>query len=115
MTGTGMTVTQLRVPHKTNEITCFAALLEPYDLAGVTVTADALHTQRDHARFLVETKKAHYAFALKRNQKGQYEQLRGLPWDQATVKFYDRSTGHGRLETRAQLSLPPSPPWCPPW
>ncbi|MFD8079834.1 hypothetical protein ACFV3E_45430 [Streptomyces sp. NPDC059718] len=29
MTGTGMTVTQLRVPDKTNEITCFAALLEP--------------------------------------------------------------------------------------
>jgi hypothetical protein len=25
MTGTGMTVTQLRVPEKTNEITCFAA------------------------------------------------------------------------------------------
>ena len=30
MTGTGMTVTQLRVPEKTNEITCFAALLDPY-------------------------------------------------------------------------------------
>ncbi|WP_371666512.1 transposase family protein [Streptomyces sp. NBC_00289] len=29
MTGTGMTVTQLRVPEKTNEITCFAALLDP--------------------------------------------------------------------------------------
>ncbi|MFI0716858.1 hypothetical protein ACH4SK_41070 [Streptomyces inhibens] len=37
-----MTVTQLRVPDKANEITCFAALLEPYDPAGVTVTADAL-------------------------------------------------------------------------
>ncbi|SHN34877.1 DDE_Tnp_1-associated [Actinacidiphila paucisporea] len=34
MTGTGMTVTQLRVPDKTNEITCFAALLEPYNLTG---------------------------------------------------------------------------------
>ena len=29
MTGTGMTVTQLRVPEKTNEITCFAALWTP--------------------------------------------------------------------------------------
>ncbi|MCY0932218.1 hypothetical protein OTB20_39895 [Streptomyces sp. H27-H1] len=37
MTGDGRTVTQLRVPDKTNEITCFAALLEPYDLTGVTV------------------------------------------------------------------------------
>ncbi|MFF3159807.1 transposase family protein, partial [Streptomyces sp. NPDC057910] len=52
MTGDGRTVTQLRVPDKTNEITCFAALLEPYDLTGVVVTADALHTQRSHVRFL---------------------------------------------------------------
>jgi hypothetical protein len=65
MTGTGMTVTQLRVPGKTNDITCFAALPDPYDLAGVTVTADALHTQREHARFLVETKNAHYALTVK--------------------------------------------------
>jgi len=41
MTGIGMTVTQLRVPEKTNETTCFAALLESYDLQGVTVTSDA--------------------------------------------------------------------------
>jgi hypothetical protein len=59
MTGTGMTVTQLRVPDKTNDITCFAALPDPYDLAGVTVTADALHParacplpRRDQARAL---------------------------------------------------------------
>ncbi|MFC9398032.1 transposase [Streptomyces sp. NPDC057027] len=49
----GRTVTQPRIPDKTNEITCFASLLQPYDLTGVTVTPDALHTQRDHARFLV--------------------------------------------------------------
>jgi len=68
VTDTGQAVTQLRVPEKTNEITCFSAVLEPYDLTGVTVTADALHTQRDHARHLVEDKKAHYAFTVKRNQ-----------------------------------------------
>jgi predicted transposase YbfD/YdcC len=100
MTGTGMTVTQLRVPEKTNEITCFAALLDPYDLQGVTVTGDALHTQRNHARFLVEVKQAHYAFTVKRNQKNLYEQLRTLPWQEATAKFYDRTQGHGRKETR---------------
>jgi hypothetical protein len=68
MTDQGRTVTQLRVPDKTNEITCFAALLEPYDLTGVTVTADALHTQRAHARFLVEEKNAHYLLVIKANQ-----------------------------------------------
>ncbi|WP_234442964.1 ISAs1 family transposase [Streptomyces cellulosae] len=29
-----------------------------------------------------------------------YAQLKTLPWDKATAKFYDRSHGHGRLETR---------------
>ncbi|WP_371674143.1 ISAs1 family transposase [Streptomyces sp. NBC_00289] len=105
MTGTGMTVTQLRVPEKTNEITCFAALLDPFDLQGVTVTGDALHTQREHARFLVDVKKAHYAFTMKRNQKNLYEQLRTLPWEQAAAKFYDRTTGHGRKETRVVQAL----------
>ncbi|MCY0932573.1 ISAs1 family transposase [Streptomyces sp. H27-H1] len=77
MTGTGLTVTQLRVPDKTNEITCFAALLEPFDLAGVTVTADALHTQRrEHARFLVEGKQAHYLLVVKANQPRLHHQLR---------------------------------------
>jgi predicted transposase YbfD/YdcC len=84
----------------TNEITCFAALLKPFNLTGVVVTADALHTQRDHATFLVEAKKAHYAFTVKKNQPTLYERLRALPWQQATAKFYDRSEGHGRKETR---------------
>lgn len=83
----GRAVTQLRVPDKTNEITCFAALLESHDLTGVTVTADALHTQRAHAGFLVEQKQAHYAFTVKKNQPILYAQLKNLPWDKATAKF----------------------------
>ncbi|MDK1472404.1 ISAs1 family transposase [Streptomyces sp. 549] len=105
VTGTGLTVTQLRVPGKTNEITCFDALLKPYDLSGVTVTADALHCQREHARFLVEQKKAHYAFTVKRNQKNLHRQLAALPWDKASAKFYDRTDAHGRLETRVVQAL----------
>lgn len=105
MTGDGRTVTQLRVPDKTNEITCFAALLEPYDLAGVTVTADALHTQRTHARFLVEEKKAHYLLVVKANQPGLHRQLRSLPWKNVTARRYDREIGHGRRETRVTRAL----------
>ncbi|MET9611931.1 ISAs1 family transposase [Kitasatospora indigofera] len=105
MTGDGQTVTQLRVPDKTNEITCFAALLEPYDLTGVTVTADALHTQRDHARFLVEEKKAHYLLVVKANQPELHRRLRSLPWKDVTARRYDREIGHGRRETRATRAL----------
>ncbi|MCC2275214.1 ISAs1 family transposase [Streptomyces sp. ET3-23] len=100
MTGDGRTVTQLRVPGKTNEITCFTALLEPFDLTGIVVTADALHTQRDHATFLVEAKRAHYVFTVKKNQPLLHQRLRDLPWERATAKFYDRTVGHGRRETR---------------
>lgn len=105
MTGDGRTVTQLRVPDKTNEITCFAALLEPYKLAGVTVTADALHTQRGHARFLVEEKRAHYLLVVKANQPGLHRQLRSLPWKDVTARRYDREIGHGRKETRVTRVL----------
>ena len=105
MTGDGRTVTQLRVPEKTNEITCFAALLAPYDLTGVTVTADALHTQRAHARFLVEEKKAHYLLVVKANQPELHRRLRSLPWKDVTARRYDREAGHGRRETRATRAL----------
>ncbi|WP_405021408.1 ISAs1 family transposase [Kitasatospora sp. NBC_00070] len=105
MTGDGRTVTQLRVPDKTNEITCFAALLAPFDLTGVTVTADALHTQRAHARFLVEDKKAHYLLVVKTNQPGLHRRLRSLPWKDVTTRRYDRETGHGRKETRVTRAL----------
>ena len=105
MTGDGRTVTQLRVPAKTNEITCFAALLEPYDLTGITVTADALHTQRAHVRFLVEEKKAHYLLVVKANQPELQRRLRSLPWKKVTARRYDRETGHGRKETRVTRAL----------
>ncbi len=63
-------VAQREVDHKTNVITQFRALLADVDLEGVVVTADALHTQRDHATFLVEQKKADYVFTVKGNQPG---------------------------------------------
>ena len=55
----GAVLGQASVDGKTNEITRFAPLLEPLDLAGTVVTADALHTQREHAEFLAIDKKAH--------------------------------------------------------
>ncbi|UKY54617.1 hypothetical protein [Streptomyces inhibens] len=47
-----------------------------------------------------QNKKAHYAFTVKKNQPGLYAQLKAPPWNEATAKFYDRSEGHVRLETR---------------
>jgi hypothetical protein len=53
-------VSQRQVDDKSNEITAAKPLLEPLDLEGVVVTADAIHTQRDLAEWLVATKLAHY-------------------------------------------------------
>jgi hypothetical protein len=64
----GVVVAQREVDHTTNEITEFKPLLADLDLQGAVVTADALHTQRDHATFLVEEKNADYVFTVKDNQ-----------------------------------------------
>jgi hypothetical protein len=45
----GAVLAQAAVDGKTNEITRFAPLLEPLDLTGYVVNADAMHTQREHA------------------------------------------------------------------
>jgi hypothetical protein len=60
----GAVLAQAAVDGKTNEITQFAPLLEPLDIAGAVITADALHTQREHAKFLVSDKKAHYILVV---------------------------------------------------
>jgi hypothetical protein len=60
----GAVLAQASVDGKSNEITAFAPLLEPLDLAGCVITADALHTQREHAKFLVADKKAHYILVV---------------------------------------------------
>ncbi|MFJ2110999.1 ISAs1 family transposase [Streptomyces sp. NPDC087850] len=56
----GLVLAQLDVGEKTGAITCFQPLLETVaDLAGVVVTSDALHTQREHATYLLG-RRAHY-------------------------------------------------------
>lgn len=67
---------QRQVDGKTNEITEFKPLLEPLDLKGKVVTADAMHTERDHARFLVEEKGADHLFIAKGNQSALQEALK---------------------------------------
>ncbi|MDX3761841.1 hypothetical protein [Streptomyces sp. AK02-04a] len=50
----GLVLARLDGGEETNEITCFQPLLEPpADLAGVVVTSDARHTQREHASYLL--------------------------------------------------------------
>ncbi len=66
--GRAFVVAQTRVADKTNEIPRLKPLLAELDIAGAVVTADALHTQKETARHLVEDKKADYVFTVKDNQ-----------------------------------------------
>ncbi|MDF2712662.1 MAG: putative transposase, partial [Nonomuraea muscovyensis] len=64
----GLVLAQTGVDGKTNEITRFQPLLEHLDLHDRVVTADALHTQREHAAFLIQQKQAHYVLIVKTNR-----------------------------------------------
>ncbi|MGH4025225.1 MAG: ISAs1 family transposase [Pseudonocardiaceae bacterium] len=97
---------QREIAHKTNEITAFAPLLDELDLTGVLVSADALHTQRAHARFLVQDKNADYLLTVKDNQPTLYSQLNALPWTEVPVTHLEHDRGHGRTERRTIQVLP---------
>jgi len=87
---------------QTNEIKIAAPMLDAIEIEGRTITADALLTQHDFARYLVEERGANYHFTVKSNQPGLLE----------AVSFYFQSNSdeadfiqigngeHGRIETR---------------
>ena len=91
---------QTSVDGKTNEITRFRPLLDRLDLADTVVTADALHTQREHADWLVTQKHAAYLLIVKANQPALHHQLKTLPWRDIPIADHTRDRGHGRAETR---------------
>ena len=64
----GAVIAQCQVDSKTNEIPSLRPLLEPLNLEGCVVTLDAMHTQKDTARFLIEEKGADYLLTVKDNQ-----------------------------------------------
>lgn len=70
-----VTVSQLEIDEKTNEIPMIQPLLNDLDIKGKVVTADALHTQTKTAQYIVEDKKADYLFIVKDNQKTLRENI----------------------------------------
>ena len=93
---------QLAVDGKTSEINRFAPLLDTViglDLSGAVVTADALHTQREHVTAL-HARGAHWVLTVKGNQPRLRRQLAGLPWREVAEGHRSAETGHGRREIR---------------
>jgi len=78
---TAVIVAQERVEEKSNEITATEPLLDDLNLKGMTITADAMHTQRRFADYLVKNKGADYVFIVKENQPTLLEDIQTLEWD----------------------------------
>jgi predicted transposase YbfD/YdcC len=93
---------QVDVETKTNEITAFIPLLDTLtgiDLAGTVITADALHTQREHVIALA-ARGMHWVLSVKGNQPRLRRQLAALPWREVEIAHRSAATVHGRREIR---------------
>jgi predicted transposase YbfD/YdcC len=98
---------QLATDCKSNEITAIPKLLAMLELAGATVTIDAMGCQREIAAQIIK-QKAHYILALKDNQPTLHDKVKSL-LDEAILDgfkgmhhaFYEEvDDGHGRIEKR---------------
>ncbi len=105
---TGLVIGQDKVAKagKANEITHFRPLLEPLPLQNVVITADAMQTQREHARWLTEDKDAFYLLPVLGNQPGTYAALDALDWENTPVAAATSEISRGRAGTRTIAVLP---------
>jgi len=77
-------------------------MLDAIDIEGRTITADALLTQRELARYLVEERGANYHFTVKGNQRQLLDDIR-VHFQSVLTEPDHTQTGngaHGRIETR---------------
>jgi predicted transposase YbfD/YdcC len=90
---------QRQVEAKSNEIPAFTPLLSGLDLSAMVITADAMHTQAEHAR-QIATAGGHFLFIVKANQPTLHRRLKALPWREAILNDRTDERGHGRREIR---------------
>ncbi len=102
-----LTLGQIKVEDRSNEITAIPALLELIDIKGAIITIDAMGTQTEIVR-LIHHKQADYVLALKSNHPTLHSQVKKW-FDTAVAKNFegiavsiDRRVekGHHRREKR---------------
>ena len=107
----GTTAAQLPVNvAKTNEIPVFRQLMGKVpdeELAGAVITADQMHTQREHA-LLIGRKGAYFVFTIGENQPGLFAAADALCWESVAVEAWTVDRGHGRVDVRVIKTLPPT-------
>ena len=97
----------VRTPDKTNEITAARTLLERVnqraDLSGKVVVLDALHTNLETARLIVQHLGADYLFTVKTNQESLHKIVSGLLSARA---FSPSGSGAPRPDPRTEPGTP---------
>jgi predicted transposase YbfD/YdcC len=103
-TKAGLVLAQQAVDGKSNEITAIPELLDMLNLTGAIVSIDAMGTQKEIARRVVN-KGADYVLALKGNQTSLHEDAALFfadPVCAADCKgSAETDAGHGRIEERS--------------
>ena len=113
--GSGLVLGQVAVAEKSNEIVAIPALLRVLDLAGATVTIDAMGCQTAIAAAIV-ARGADYVLALKDNHPSLHEEVRATFAQERRDRFalvppethdYAKTVekDHGRLEIRRHWTL----------
>jgi predicted transposase YbfD/YdcC len=105
---TGTVLGQLATAAKSNEIPTVRTLLASFDLTGVVVTVDAMHTQTDTAA-AIATGGGDYVFTVKANQPTLYAACKKLPWREVT-EHSTVAIGHGR-RVRRTIKVVTAPAW----
>lgn len=94
---------QVMTDEKSNEITAIPKLLDLLDLKGQTVTIDAMGTQKDIAKKIID-KGGDYILALKGNQSSLHEDVKLFFEDKDLIEvlesYEETDGGHGRIEVR---------------
>lgn len=104
----GISLAQLAVGSKTNEITAMPEILDMLDVRGSTVTSDALNCQKEIAEKIINAG-ADYVLALKANHPQLHEAVvskfeEELPAETKQTFLQTTEKGHGRIETRSYYS-----------
>lgn len=103
----GLSLGQVKVDDKSNEITAIPLLIHALDIDNCIITIDAMGCQMEITKDIVE-RQSDYIIALKKNQQKSYElaktimdgyENRGVILNRVT-RHTSETTGHGRLETR---------------
>lgn len=102
----GLSIGQVKVNEKSNEITAIPELLELLDITGSTITIDAIGTQEEIVNKIVE-KKGHYVLKVKDNQKelkkqiiAQFNSYNNLFGNPQVFHLKTNEKDHGRIEER---------------